>query len=100
MAGDLGQQGPGHALNAKGEAHMFHRALMAQTVEHVEKALRFFRGQALIYRVDVRGGIAELGRAGHGPLRVRGVGQQFYIHRVLLVLWAGRDGLRHSLPLS
>ncbi len=70
MARQLCQQGPGHPLYAEGEAGVLDGALVAQFGEHIDKGTGLFLCKALHHRVYVRGGVAELGGAGHGALGV------------------------------
>ena len=80
MPGNLGQQGPGHPLDSKGEAGVLDGALMSDGIEHLQKGGGLLLRQPLVHCVDVRRGIAQLGGAGHRLLRLRRIGQQLYLH--------------------
>ena len=87
VAGNLGQQGAGHPLDAKGEAGVLNGAFVANGMEHLQKRGRLLLGKALVHRVDVRGGVAQLGGAGHGLFRLWRIGQKLYLHVIHPFRW-------------
>ena len=76
MAGDLRQQRPGHTLDGKGKAGVLRGTGMTQIGQHLEEFCTLLRSQILHQLIHPHGGITQLGRCGHHPLRFRGVGDQ------------------------
>ena len=87
MAGQLGQQRPGHALHAKGEAGVLNRAFVADLRQHIHEGVGLFFGESLPHGVDGGGGITQLGGTGHRFFRLWGVGKQGNLHAAALLYY-------------
>ena len=86
MAGDLRQEGAGHALDAEGEAGVLNGAGMADIGKFLQKGGGLLGGQALQQSIDMRVRVAELGCGCYGALGVVGMGDQFNQHDFFFLL--------------
>ena len=86
VAGDLRQEGAGHALDAEGEAGVLNGAGMADIGKFLQKGGGLLGGQALQQGIDMRVRVAELGCGCYGALGVVGMGNQFNQHDFFFLL--------------